>query len=61
MITAGTEVMLGPGEWIIEEPNIVHTVRNAGDEPLVLFVSALTAADQPLLQPMDMDMATPAG
>ncbi len=60
VITAGTEVMLGPGEWILEEPGIVHTVRNPGDEPLVLFVSALTAADQPLLQPMAMDMATPA-
>jgi oxalate decarboxylase/phosphoglucose isomerase-like protein (cupin superfamily) len=60
VITAGTEVMLGPREWILEEPGVVHTVRNAGDEPLVLFVSALTAADQPLLQPMEMDKATPA-
>ena len=55
-----TEVMLGPGEWIIEEPGIVHTFRNPGDEPLVLLVSALIAPDEPFLQPIDLGMATPA-
>ena len=60
VITAGTEVTLNQGEWFLEEPGVVHTVRNPGDEPLVLLISALTAADQPLLQPMDMAMATPA-
>ena len=59
VITSGTEVMLGPGEWIIEEPGIVHTFRNAGDEPLVLLVSALIAPDEPFLQPIDMGVATP--
>jgi quercetin dioxygenase-like cupin family protein len=60
VITAGTEVMLGPGEWIIEEPGFVHTFRNPGDEPLVLLVSALITADEPFLQPVDLGMATPA-
>ena len=59
VIPPGTEVMLGPGEWIIEEPGIVHTFRNPGDEPLVLLVSALIAADEPFLQPIDIGMATP--
>ena len=60
VIPPGTEVLLGPGEWIIEEPGIVHTFRNPGDEPLVLLVSALIAADEPFLQPVDIGMATPA-
>ena len=60
VITPGPEVLLGPGEWIIEEPGIVHTARNAGDEPLVLLISGLVAADEPLVQLMETDMATPA-
>ena len=60
MITAGSEVLLEPGEWIIEEPGIVHTARNAGDEPLVLLISGLVTADEPLVQLAEMGMATPA-
>ncbi len=60
VITPGPEVLLGPGEWIIEEPGIVHTFRNPGDEPLVLLVSGLIRADEPFLQPIDIGMATPA-
>jgi quercetin dioxygenase-like cupin family protein len=52
--------MLGPGEWIIEEPGIVHTARNAGDEPLVLLISGLVTADEPLVQLVETNMATPA-
>lgn len=60
VIPPGTEVMLGPGEWIIEEPGIVHTFRNPGEEPLVLLVSALIAPDEPFLQSIDIGVATPA-
>jgi len=59
-ITPGTEVVFGPGDWFIEHPAVVHTARNTGDEPAVLLISGLVAADQPFLQPMEMDMATPA-
>ena len=59
-IAPGTEVEFGPGEWFIEHPAVVHTARNAGDEPAVLLITGLVAADEPLLQPMDMAMATPA-
>jgi hypothetical protein len=38
----------------------VHTFRNPGDEPLVLLVSALVAADEEFLQPIDLGIATPA-
>ena len=57
-IEPGTEIMLGPGEWFVEHPAVVHTARNAGDEPTVLLVTGLVAADEPFLQAMDM--ATPA-
>jgi quercetin dioxygenase-like cupin family protein len=60
VISPGTEVLLGPGEWIIEEPGIVHTFRNPGDEPLVLLVSGLLAEGEPFLQPVDIGVATPA-
>ncbi len=59
-ITPGPEVLLGPGEWIIEEPGIVHTARNAGEEPLVLLISGLVTADEPLVQLVEEAMATPA-
>ena len=59
-ITPGVEVLLGPGEWIIEEPGIVHTARNAGEEPLVLLISGLVTADEPLVQFVEEAMATPA-
>lgn len=57
-IAAGTEVTLGPGEWIVEEPGVVHMAHNPGAEPLVLLVSALVAGDEPFLQPVEA--ATPA-
>jgi mannose-6-phosphate isomerase-like protein (cupin superfamily) len=57
----GTEVMLEPGVWWTEGSDGAHTARNPGDEPTVLLVAALVAADQPFRLPvdMDMDMGTP--
>ena len=60
VIAPGTEVMLGPGDWFIEDPAVEHAARNAEDEPVVLLIAGLVAADQPFLQPMDMAVATPA-
>jgi len=59
VITPGSEVLLGPGEWIIEEPGIVHTARNGGDEPLVLLISGLVAADEPFVQLVETGTASP--
>jgi len=58
--TPGTEVVFEPGEWFVEHPAVVHTARNGGDEPAVLLISGLVAADEPFLQPMETGMATPA-
>jgi quercetin dioxygenase-like cupin family protein len=59
VIEPGTEVTLAPGEWFVEDADVVHMDRNTGDEPAVVLVSGLVAADQPFLIPVDMDMATP--
>jgi quercetin dioxygenase-like cupin family protein len=60
VVAPGTEVVFEPGEWFVEHPAVVHTARNAGDEPTVLLISGLVAADEPFLQLMEMGMATPA-
>lgn len=59
-IAPGTEVMLGPGVWWTEGSDGAHTARNPGDEPTVLLVAALVAADQPFRLPMDMPTGTPS-
>jgi quercetin dioxygenase-like cupin family protein len=60
VIAPDTEVTLGPGEWFVYEAGTVHMDRNPGNEPAVVLISGLVAADQPFLIPVDMDMATPA-
>ena len=60
VIPSGTEVLLGPGEWLVEEPGVVHTARNAGEEPLVLLISGLVAADEPFVQMVETEAAAPA-
>ena len=44
---AGSEAILNPGDSVAYGADAAHTMRNAGDKPLVLLVSALLAADQP--------------
>ena len=58
VVSPGAESMFGPGQWWVEDPTAVHTAVNTGDEPAVVLVSGLVAADEPFLQPMDMTMAT---
>jgi uncharacterized RmlC-like cupin family protein len=62
VIVPNKEVTLGPGEWFVYEPYVAHMDRNLGNEPTVILISGLVAADEPFLQPVDrsMDMATPA-
>lgn len=60
VVAPGTEVMSGPGEWSVEHPAAVYTAHNPGEEPATSLVTGLVATDEPLLQPMEMDMATPA-
>jgi quercetin dioxygenase-like cupin family protein len=62
VIAPDVEATFGPGEWFVYEAGVVHMDRNTGDEPAVVLITGLVAADQPFLIPVeDMDMATPTG
>jgi hypothetical protein len=57
----GTETVLEPGDWIyVEDP--ADDIRNAGDDPVVLWVAGLTPVGEPfttLMPAMDgMAMAS---
>ncbi len=43
----GTQTTLRPGDAVFEQ-SVVHVSRNDGSEPVVLWIAALAAADQPL-------------
>ena len=60
VIAPDTEATFGPGEWFVYEAGTVHMDRNPGNEPAVVLITGLVAADQPFLIPVDMAMATPA-
>ena len=53
----GTEVLLEVGDAIYYEEDVVHTARGAGDDQTVLLCSGVLTAGEPLLMPVDMDMA----
>jgi quercetin dioxygenase-like cupin family protein len=46
-LTAGEEVILQPGDWFVET-GMVHSARNAGDEPVTTIFTGLVEAGQPL-------------
>lgn len=63
-MVVGNETMLNPGDWIyVEDP--ADDIRNAGDEPVVLWIAALTPVGEPFttlmpeMEGMAMD-GTPA-
>ncbi len=53
----GTEVLLEVGDAIYYEEDVVHTARGAGDDQTVLLCSGVLTAGEPLLMPVDMEMA----
>jgi quercetin dioxygenase-like cupin family protein len=54
----GTEVILEVGDAIYYEDDVVHTARGAGDEPAVVLGTLVLTTGEPLLMPVDMDMAS---
>ena len=46
-LAPGDEVTMAEGEALFFDHDVVHTVRNEGDETSVLLISAILAADQP--------------
>lgn len=58
-LLAGEDAILGAGDWLAEQRGTIHVVRNSGDAPAVLLISAVVAADEPFLQLVE-EAATPA-
>jgi quercetin dioxygenase-like cupin family protein len=54
----GTEVILEVGDAIYYEDDVIHTARSAGDEPAVVLGTLVLTTGEPLLMPVDMDMAS---
>ena len=48
MVPPGTEVVLGPGDSLYYEQDVVESLRNAGAEEAVFLLSTLYLAGQPL-------------
>jgi quercetin dioxygenase-like cupin family protein len=58
VIPPGTEVIFGPGEFLVELPGVAHSYRNPGEEPVVLLMSGLVGFDV-FFQPVETPVATP--
>jgi hypothetical protein len=53
----GTEVILEVGDSIYYEDDVIHTARGAGDATTVVWGTLVLTAGEPLLMPVDMEMA----
>jgi quercetin dioxygenase-like cupin family protein len=56
-IGPGETVVVRPGDALVETPGAIHQGRNAGDVPLVIYLSTLFPVDAPASTVVD---ATPA-
>jgi quercetin dioxygenase-like cupin family protein len=52
-IAAGRSGSIGPGEWLVESPGVWHAGGNRGSKPVVILLSALLAAKQPVAIPVN--------
>lgn len=52
-VSAPTTVKLGPGEGVIETPDLVHEAENKGKKRVTILLSALLPAGEPLSIPVD--------
>ena len=51
VIKPGDTVRVRPGQWLIEEQGEVHHARNAGDVPIVIYISTLFKTGEPAAIP----------
>ena len=56
----GTEVILGPGDAIYYESDVIHTARGAGDTETVVLETLVLETGAPLLMLAGTDMGTPS-
>ncbi len=59
MIVPGSDIILGSGDAIYYESDLIHTARGAGDAPAVVLASLVLKTGAPLLMPAGMNMSTP--
>jgi hypothetical protein len=64
-VSAGTELVLHPGEGLVYGADVMHTAKAVGAEPAVALVAGLYQVGQPVLMPAagpgtPMAMGTPA-
>jgi quercetin dioxygenase-like cupin family protein len=50
-VSSGQSVDLQPGDTVAETPDMIHTGRNAGDGPVVIYLSSLFPAGAPASSP----------
>ncbi|MFN8151488.1 MAG: cupin domain-containing protein [Solirubrobacterales bacterium] len=54
-VEAGETARIKAGQWIVEQPNEHHQARNAGDGPVVIYLSTLFPKGAPPSIPDDPD------
>lgn len=52
-VTGPATVLLRPGDWLVEDRDLVHYAENSGVEPVVVTLTALLAVGSPLATPVD--------
>ncbi len=58
-VMSGQEVVLRPGDSLVEQIGMIHQARNDGGETVVILISSLFRTGEPLSRPADVP-ATPA-
>lgn len=51
VVGPGQTVKVRPGHWLVEEQGEIHHARNAGDVPVVIYLSTLLKTGQPAAIP----------
>lgn len=51
--TSGQEIVLRPGDALVEQAGMIHQARNDGSEPVVILISSLFPTGEPLSRPAD--------
>ena len=50
-IKPGETVRVKPGQWLVEEQDMVHHARNTGTVPVVIYIATLLRTGEPAAIP----------
>lgn len=56
-IKAGQTGRIHPGEWIVEEPSVIHQAANHGSTPVVIYLATLLKTGAPPATPVPLPPA----